>query len=151
MTKPQERIENDLKAAMRSGEKERVGTLRMLLAEINNERIRAGEEVDEEGFFGLVRKAIKQRREAAEQFRKGGREESAAKEEREAEILEAYLPEQVDEAEIRQAIAAFVDEHGLSGPPAMGPVMKEMMSRFAGRTDGSVVSRIAREILAAGR
>lgn len=147
MSTPQKRVEADLKTAMKAQEKEKVGALRMLLAEVKNERIAAGAEVDESRFAALVRKAIKQRHEAAEQFRKGGREESAAKEEREAVMLATYLPRQASEEEVRAAVEGFIAQQGLSGPAAMGPVMKEMMARFGARADGATVSRIAREVL----
>jgi len=147
MAEPREKIEHDMKAAMKAGEKEKVATLRLLLTAITNERIRAGAPVDEASFLGLVQKAIKQRAESAEQYRNGGREELAAKEEREAAILEAYLPEAVPETEIRAAIEAFVAERGLAGPAGIGPVMKEMLGRFAGRTDGGTINRIARDVL----
>lgn len=147
-TTPQQRIESDLKSALKAGEKEKVATLRLLLSEIKNERIRRGEEVDEPGLVALVRKAIKQRHEAAEQFRKGEREESAAREEREAEILEPYLPDQASEEDIRRAIADFVREQGLSGPGAIGPIMKAMMAKLGGSADGGTINRLAREVLA---
>jgi uncharacterized protein len=147
MSTPQQRVESDLKTAMKARQAERVGTLRMLLADCKNERIAAGAEVDETRFAALVRKGIKQRHEAAEQFRKAGREESAAKEEREAALLETYLPQQVSEEEIRAAVASFAAEQGLSGGAAMGAVMREMMARFGARADGGTLSRIAREIL----
>src|SRR3954463_4999782 len=123
-TPPQQRIEADVKAAMKAGEKERLSTLRMLLTEIKNERIRRGSEVDEAGFVSLGRTAIKQREESFSQYRKGNREELAAKEEAEIKLLEPYLPAQVDEGQIRAAIAETVAAHGLSGPRAIGPVMK---------------------------
>lgn len=145
---PQQRIEADVKAAMKSGEKEKLGTLRMLLTEIKNEKIRRGGEVDEEGFVSLVRKAIKQREEAASQYRQGNRDELAAKEESEARTLATYLPAQVDEEQIRAAVAEFVAAQGLSGPAAMGPVMKEMKARFGSSADGATINRIAREALA---
>lgn len=144
---PQQRIESDLRAAMKAGEKERVGTLRMLLTELKNERIRRGGEVDEAGFLTALRKGIKQREEAAEQFEKGNRPEQAAKERREAEILDTYLPAAPSEEEIRSAVEAYVAEHDLSGPQAMGRVMPAMIERFEGRADNAVVSRIAREVL----
>lgn len=144
---PQRRVEADLTVAMKAREKERVATLRMLLSEVKNERIRRGEAVDEAGFIGLVRKAIKQRHESAEQYEKGDREESAAQERREAEILEAYLPPAPSDDEVRAAIVAYVAEHGLSGPKAMGEVMPAMIERFAGRADNAVVSRLARAVL----
>lgn len=147
---PQQRIESDLRAAMKAGDKERVGTLRMLLTELKNERIRRGDEVDEAGLLTALRKGIKQREEAAEQFDKGGRDEQAAKERREAEILGSYLPEAPSEGEIRSAVEAYVAEHDLSGPQAMGQVMPAMIERFEGRADNAVVSRIAREVLTSG-
>lgn len=147
---PQQRIESDLRAAMKAGEKERVGTLRMLLTELKNERIRRGGEVDEAGFLTALRKGIKQREEAAEQFDKGNRPEQAAKERREAEILDAYLPAAPSEEEIRSAVETYAAEHDLSGPQAMGRVMPAMIERFEGRADNAVVSRIAREVLTSG-
>lgn len=148
-TPPQQRIEADVKAAMKSGEKEKLSTLRMLLTEIKNERIRRkGEEVDEAGFISLVRKAIKQREDSISQYRQGGREELAAKEEAEMKMLEVYLPAQVDEGQIRAAIEALVAERGLSGPAAIGPIMKEMLARFGSSADGATINRLARETLA---
>ena len=147
-TSPQQRIEADVKAAMKSGEKEKLSTLRMLLAEVKNERIRRGGEVDEAGFVSLVRKSIKQREDSVSQYRSGGRDELAAKEASEITTLEAYLPAQVDEGQIRAAIEALVAERGLSGPAAIGPIMKELLARFGSSADGSTINRIAREVLA---
>ena len=143
----QARLEADLKAAMKARESERVSTLRLLLNRVKNERIAAGEEVNEERFLGLVQKAIKQHRESAEAFRKGGRDEQAEREEREVEVLSGYLPPPADDEELSAAIAAFVEENDLSGPPAIGAVMKEMMARFAGRADGATINRLARGVL----
>jgi hypothetical protein len=151
MTTPQQRIESDLKTAMKAGDKERLSTLRMLLADVKNERIRRGGEVDEAGLVALVRKGIKQRQESAEQFRRGDREEQAAKEEREAEHLGEYLPQQASEEEVRAAVEELVEAEGLSGPAAMGRVMRATMERFGSRADGAVVNRLAREVLEARR
>ncbi|MFQ5526465.1 MAG: GatB/YqeY domain-containing protein [Thermoanaerobaculia bacterium] len=147
MPMPHENIQSEIKEALKAGDKERVSTLRLLLTAIKNEQIRAGAEVDEAGFLQLVRKAIKQRKDSAEQYRSGDREELAAKEEREAEILSAYLPPQADEDELRGAIAALVDEQELSGPAAIGVIMKTMMAKYAGRADGGTINKIAREVL----
>ncbi|HVR99199.1 MAG TPA: GatB/YqeY domain-containing protein [Thermoanaerobaculia bacterium] len=147
-TTPQQRIEAEVKAAMKAGEKEKLSTLRMLLTEIKNERIKRGSDVDEAGFTALVRKAIKQREEAAAQYHNGGRGELAAKEESEKAMLATYLPAQVDEGQIRTAVEALVAERGLSGPAAIGQVMKEILARFGTSADGSTVNRIAREVLA---
>jgi len=147
-TLPQQRIEAEVKAALKAGEKERLSTLRLLLTEIKNERIRRGSEVDEAGFVSLVRKAIKQREDSVSQYRAGNREELAAKEEAEIDILKTYLPAQVDEGQIRAAIEELVSSRGLSGPAGIGPVMKEMLARFGSSADGATINRIAREVLA---
>ncbi len=147
MSTPHDRIQADVKDALKAKDKDRLGTLRMLLNEIKNERIRSGEEVDDDGLVSLVRKAIKQRKDSAEQYRAGGRDELAAKEEAEVEILSEYMPEQVGEDEIRAAIEAFVAEEGLSGPQGIGPVMKAMLAKFGGNADGKTINQIARQVL----
>jgi hypothetical protein len=146
-TPPQQRLETDVREAMKGGDKERLSTLRMLLSAVKNERIARGSEVDEAAFASLTRKAIKQREEAAEQYLKGGRPESAEKEEREGKLLATYLPAQVDEGQIRAAINALVAERGLAGNAAMGVIMKEMIARYGAAADGATISRIAREVL----
>ena len=149
MSTSPERIESDVRQALKAQDKERLSTLRMLLNTIKNERIRSGDEVDEETFFSLVRKGIKQRRESSEQYRQGNRPELAEKEEREAEILQTYLPPEVSDLELQAAIREFVLAEGLAGPQALGQVMKAMLHRFAGRADGATINRLAREILTA--
>ena len=148
MGTPQERIEAEVQQALKARDKERLSTLRMLLNAIKNERIRSGEEVDEQTFLGLVRKAIKQRRESSEHYRQGSRLELAEREDQEAEILRAFLPPEVSEQELRDAIRELVAREDLQGPQAMGRVMKEMLQRYAGRADGATVNRVAREVLA---
>jgi len=149
MDSPQQRVEADLKAALKAGDKERLSTLRLLLTEVKNERIRRGAEVDAEAFAAVVRRAIKKCQEAAESYRGGGRPEQAAKEEREVAVLEGYLPKQASEAEIRAAVEAIAAAEGLAGPQAMGPLMKAALARLGAGADGKTVSRIAREVLAA--
>lgn len=144
---PVARVQSDLTAAMKAGDKERISTLRMLLNSVKNERIALGAEVDEGRFMALVQKGIKQRQESAEAFAKGGRPELAAKEEREAALFASYLPPPASEEEVRAAVAAFVAERGLSGPQAISPIMKELAPRFAGRADGGTIQRIARTVL----
>jgi uncharacterized protein YqeY len=144
---PQQRLEGDLKRAMKARDQERVQTLRMLLSAVKNRRIELGSELDESELLTLVKRAAKQRREAAEQFQQGGREELAAQEERELLILEEYLPAQIDEQTLRQAVTEYVAAEGLSGPRAMGQVMPVMIERFQGAADGKLLSRIVREAL----
>lgn len=147
MPTPQETLQIQIQDALKAGDKERVATLRLLLTALKNERIRAGEEIDEAGFLQLVRKAIKQRKESAGQYRKGGRAELAAKEDREAAILSNYLPPQVEEQELRAAITEIAEKEGLSGPAAIGAIMKAMMAKYAGRADGGTINKLAREVL----
>lgn len=158
---PQQRISRELQAAMKSGDRVRLSALRMLLTEIQSAGLRApansvatgsSPELDEAGFQVLVRKAIKQRRESAEQFRLGDRPELAAKEDVEAEIFAAYLPRQASEEELREAMVAIVSgvaAQGLDGKAALGAVMKAALAQFAGAADGATVNRLARELLAA--
>jgi uncharacterized protein YqeY len=147
MTTPREELELQVLKALKAGDKERLSTLRMLLNTVKNEQIRVGGEVEEVEFLNLVRKGIKQRQEASEQYRLGKRDDLAAKEEREAEILSTYLPPPIDEDELRGAVQAYAQEAGLSGPKGIGPMMKEMLARYGGQADGATISRIAREIL----
>ena len=147
MSTPQETLQNDIKTAMRAREKDRLTTLRMLLSAVKNERIEKQAELDDDDFQVVVKRLIKQRKDSATQYRDGGREELAAKEEAEIEILEAYLPAQADEAEIRAAVAELIAAEGLSGPKAIGPIMRAMMQRFGASADGGTINRIARDLL----
>jgi uncharacterized protein YqeY len=147
MSSARERLENDVKAALKAGEKERLSTLRMLLSELKNEALRTNLEPDEPTFVSVVRKAIKQRQEAATQYRDGQRPELADKETREAEILSAYLPRQVAEDEIQAAAAEWLAASGLSGKEAMGPAMKALKERFGSTADGAVLNRVIRGLL----
>jgi uncharacterized protein YqeY len=102
------RIESDLKQALKAGEKRRVATLRLLLAAFQNERIHAGRELSDEESEAVLRRAVKQRREAIEQYSKGGRDDLAGGEAEEVAILEAYLPAGLSEAEVEDAIREII-------------------------------------------
>lgn len=147
MSNPQQRIEIEVRSALKAQQKTELSTLRMLLNSIKNEQINTGNEVDEAVFQTLVRRSIKQRQDSIEQYRKGGRDDLADKEEQEAEILKKYLPPQTGDEEISEAIRAYVHDETLSGPQALGPVIRAMLERFGDTTDGATVSRLAREIL----
>ncbi|MEM6794463.1 MAG: GatB/YqeY domain-containing protein [Acidobacteriota bacterium] len=147
MTTPQETVQNDIKAAMKARDKERLSTLRMLLAALKNEKIAQGEEVGDDAFLGVVKRLVKQRKDSASQFEQAGRQELADKENAEIEVLSSYLPAQADEATVRQAIEELVATEGLEGPKAIGRVMKAMMSRFGASADGGTINRIARDLL----
>lgn len=144
-----EQIQTDMVAAMRGKEAARLGALRMAKAALHNKRVETGGELSEAAAVGVLHALVKQRRDAAGQFRDGGREDMARKEEAEIVVLEAYLPAPASDAEIREAIAAAIAETGASSPKDMGPVMKATLARLAGKTvDGGRISRRVRETLA---
>lgn len=148
MTSPHDTISAAMRTALKAGDREKVATLRMLLNEIDNERIRQREEIDDQTFLRLVRRAVKQREESASQYEQGGRDELASKERREIDILAQYLPADVDDEELRSAIARILAEGDLTGPAAMGPVMRQMMEHYGGRADGGRINTLVRELLA---
>ena len=149
MSQPQERVQEDLKQAMKARDAERTSTLRMLLAELKNERIKLGREVGEEEFLVVLQRGVKQRQDSVEQFRNAGREDLAGKEEREAKLLGSYLPAPVPEEEVRRAVEELVQAEGLAGASGLGRVMQTVLPRFKGRFDGKALQRIAREVLGA--
>lgn len=138
------RIQNDLNQSRKDRDKLRTLVLSTALSEIKNREIDGGKPVDDEGVVQVLAKAIKQRDDAAEQFRDAGREELAEKEEAQAEVLRAYLPEGLSEDEVR----AMVREIVAGGATDMGPVMGQLMPRIRGRFDGAEANRIVREELA---
>jgi uncharacterized protein len=137
------RIRNDLNAARKERDKLRTTVYSTFLSEIRNREIELGSEVSDQDVQALITTAIKRRREAAEQMRAGGREELAAKEEQEAAVLQAYLPPQLDEGEVR----AMVRQAVAGGGADLGAVMKEVMPRVKGRFEGKELNRIVREEL----
>src|SRR4051794_20473010 len=137
-------IRDDLNAARRERDKLRTLVLTTFLSEIRNKEIDVGHELADADVHGVATTAIKRRREAAEQMRAGGREELAQKEDAEAVILQAYLPPQLGEPEVR----AMVRESIAAGAKDIGGVMKAVSPRTKGQFDGREPNRIAREELA---
>jgi uncharacterized protein YqeY len=143
-----EKLQQEMRAAMKSGDKLKVGVLRMTLSELKNASIAKIGELDEGEILAVLQKAVKKREEAAEAFRAGGRAEQAAKEEAEAEILRAYLPSMLTEEELERAIDEVIAETGASGRKDIGTVMKAIMARHRGRVDGKEVQGIVASKLA---
>lgn len=137
-------VRQDLVSAMKAGEKDRVGTLRMILSELQKA---AKEGSDDE--VAVLRRERKRRLDSASAFRDGGREEMAAAEEAEAEIIDAYLPAELSDDELRAIARDAAAETGAASPQDMGKVMKAAMPRVAGRADGKRVSSIVQEVLRA--
>lgn len=130
-----EQLKTDLTAAMKAGEKDRVGALRMILSELQKDaKEGAGDEL------AVLRRERKRRLDAARQFRDGGRDELAVREEGEAELIDGYLPTELSDAEIDAIVVAAIADTGASSPKDMGQVMKAAMATVAGRADGRRVS-----------
>jgi uncharacterized protein YqeY len=146
-----EKINDDLKTAMKAGEKVRVGTLRLINAAIKSADIDARpsgkDKVDEAGVLAVLAKMIKQRRDSIEQFVAGGRQELADKEAAEIKVIEAYLPKQMDVAEAKAAIAAVITEVGAASQKDMGKVMAALKARYAGQMDFGKASAAVKELL----
>ena len=137
-----EQVQEDVKTAMKAGEKERVGQLRMLVNALQaEEKEGKGDEV------AALQRERKRRLDAAEALKDGDRAEQAAAEEAEAKLIEGYLPEQLSDEELSELVASAVEESGASEPKDMGGVMKVLMPKVGGRADGKRVSQVVREAL----
>ncbi len=143
----QGRIESDLKVAMKSGDKRRVATLRLVLSAIKNERINAQRELTDEEAEAVIRRAVKQRKEAIEVYERTNRADLAAGEKEELAILETYLPQAMTDAELEETVRAVIAEKGFSSAKDVGLFMKELMARHRGRVDGRRAQEIARKLL----
>ena len=144
-----ERIQQDIKGAMKEKDQVKLSTLRLLMSEIKNKEIDAGGELEEADLLSIIQKAAKQRKESIEQYKKGGRDELAAKEERELEILNSYLPQQLSREELEALVREAIARCGATSPKDMGKVMKEVMPAVKGRADGKEVNALVRTLLGA--
>ena len=142
-----DRIQSDTKAAMKQRDRTRVGALRMLGAALKNAEIEAGRPLDEQEEQTILRRQLKQRDESAEAFRKAGREERAASESAEAEIVRSYLPQPLSPAELEEIAERAIDEIGATGMRDMGNVMGRAMELSEGRAEGRQLSAIVRNRL----
>jgi len=142
-----DRLQSDLNAARKAQDKGATLLLSTILADVKNRRIELRRDPTDEDVVDVLRKGIKRRRESVEMYEKGGRNDLAEKERAEVSALEQYLPAQVSEDEIRAAVRAAI----AGGATSMGPLMGRVNPQFKGRADGSVVSRIAKEELAAAQ
>jgi uncharacterized protein len=134
------RITEDMKAAMRAGDKARLGTIRMMLAAIKQVEVDTREALDDARVLAVLDKMVKQRRESIEQFGKAGRDDLAEAEEREVEVIRSYLPEPLSEAQITALIDAAITETGAATVRDMGKVMGVLKPQIQGRADVGAVS-----------
>ena len=144
----QDKIQGQIADAMRSKNQLRLDVLRMMKSAVKLKEVEKMKALDENEVIAVLNTLVKQRRDSIEQFRKGGREELAQKEEAEIKIIEEYLPAAASEEDIRRAIAEAVEETGAGSIKDMGKVMKAALGRLAGKTaDGARVSQLVKEKL----
>jgi len=140
-----EQVDKDLPAAMKAQEALKLSVLRMMKAALKNKQIELQKELEDSEALAVLHTLVKQRHDSVEQFRKGGRDDLADKEEAEIKIIEAYLPAAAGEEDMDAAIAAAIAETGASGPKDLGKVMKAAMAQLAGKNaDGKRVNEKVR-------
>ena len=142
-----ERIQQDLKTAMKERDKPRLGALRMLGAALKNGEIEAGRPLEEQEEQTILRRQLKQREESAEAFRKAGREDQAAAEAAEADVVRAYLPQPLSPEEMEKVVDAAIQETGATGMRDMGRVMGRATQLSEGRAEGRELSALVKERL----
>ncbi len=142
-----ERISEDLKKGIKSRDQLLVSCLRMLKTSIKNKRVETGQELDDNDIQVLIASQIRKGQEAAKEFRNGGRNDLAEKEEKEVNILFTYLPQQFSDGEVEDILNKIILEDSLSGVKDMGKLMKKAMAEIKGRAQGSKVSEIAKRLL----
>jgi uncharacterized protein YqeY len=141
------KIRDDMKAAVKERNSLAANTLRMIIAAVMNEEVKLGKALDDGGVMALIQRGIKTRKESLEQFTKGGRQELADKEAKEIEVLQRYLPKQLDEAGTRALVEKIIAEVGAQHKGDVGKVMRKVMSEHRGEVEGALVQKIVGEIL----
>lgn len=144
---PKEQIQQDLKTAMKAGDTRRRAVLRLLMAAIKQVEIDQRRELTADDVLGILMTEAKKRREAVEEMTKAGRSGLAEQEQYELSVIEAYLPRQLDRAEIERMARETIQEVGAVTPKDMGKVMKTLMPRLRGQADGKLVNTVVRELL----
>lgn len=145
----QQRLVDEMKEAMKSGDQARLSVIRLLRSQIKNREIEKGKDrsLTEQELMEVVATSIKQRRDAIELFRQGQRQDLVDKEQHEIEILQTFLPEPLAREELVRVAQAAIQESGAGGAKDMGKVMKLLMPRVAGRADGAAVSQVVKDLL----
>lgn len=144
MAEAKARLQQEMREALKAGEKLRLGALRMLAASVKNREVELGHELSDEELVEVATREVKRRKEAAEAFDGGGRPELAEKERQEQAVLETYLPAQLSEDEVSALIEEAVAATGASGPGDLGKVMGYVMGKARGRVEGGTVNRLVR-------
>ena len=142
-----DQLNDDLKSAMKGGEKLRTETLRSLKSAIKYAEIETGRELDDQGVLEVIAKQAKQRRDSMVEFEKGQRADLIEKEAAELVILERYLPAQLSEAEIEAKAKAVIAKLGVTDAQGIGQVMKHMVAELKGQADGKLINQVVRKLL----
>ena len=142
------RLDTDMKEAMRSRDSVRLETIRGVRGAVRNQEIEVGEALDDSAIQRVIRRLMKQRVDAIEQYRAAGRDDLADKETRERELLESYLPAAPGAEDVERAVREVIAEVGASGPRDMGKVMKPVLDRLGPAADGKAVSGTVKRLLA---
>ncbi len=137
------RIQDDMKAAMKARQTDRLGAVRLLMAAIKQKEVDEKIELDDVAIVAVIEKMLKQRKDSIEQYESAGRQDLADKEKAEIEVLQVYMPQRLAEAEIAVAVDAALETHGKT-PAAMGKIMAELKAQLAGRADMAEVSRLVK-------
>lgn len=140
-------VDRDLVAALKEQDRTTLATLRLLKAAAKNAQVAKRAPLSDEEYVEVIRRQVKLRREAAAEYEKAGRAESAAQEREELSVLERYLPAQMDDDAIRRNVQLAIAETGATGPGDLGKVMKAVMPRVRGQADGARVNAIVRQSL----
>ena len=143
-----QRLTEDMKAAMKGGDKASLGVIRLVNAAIKQREVDERIELDDAQVLAVMEKMVKQRKDSVGQYEAAAREDLAAVERAEIEVIQRYLPEKMDEAAIQAAIAAAISETGASGPADMGRLMGVLKPRLAGQADMGQVSALVKKALA---
>ena len=144
----QDRLSQEIKSAMLAKDADRLSTLRLLKSVIGYVQIeRKTENLSDADFVAVVQKEVKKRRDAIEQYEKGGRPELAAKEKNEITVLETFLPKALSSEELEQLVKATIQEVGATSKKDMGPVIKAVQAKAAGRADGKTISGLVGKLL----
>ena len=142
-----QKLTDDLRQAMRQGDKVTSSVIRLVMAAIKNSEIARQAELDDRDILGVIAKQVRQCQESIDAFKQGNRQDLVAKEEAELAILKAYLPKQMTRQEVVTAASRVIDEVGAQGPGDMGKVMGKLMAQLKGRADGREVNAVVTELL----
>ena len=141
------KIQNDIKAALKAGQKAKLTTLRTTYSQIKDERIKYRKELTDEDVIAVLMRGVKSRKDSIEMYKKGDRHDLVEAETAELEIIQSYLPEQMSEADVKKEIVSVIKTSGATDLKDLGKVMGAAMVRLKGKTDGKLVQQIVRSLL----